>query len=88
MARARITFKSEGFRQVLTSQQMLAELARRADRVRQAADIAANDPGGHVVLTDIGRNRARAAVLTNTPKSMWKEAVEHSLTRSFGAARG
>ena len=88
MARARVEFKSEGFRQVLTSQKVLGELTRRANSIRQAADAAANDPGGHEVLTDIGRRRARAAVLTRTPKAMWKEAVHHTLTSSFGAGRG
>jgi hypothetical protein len=67
---------------------MLALLVARANRIAQAADTAANDPGGHEVLSEIGPARARAAVLTRTPKSMWKEAVEHSLTRSFGAGRG
>lgn len=87
-SKARVEYKPDAFRQILTSQRVLAELTRRAERIAAAADQAANDPGGHDVLTDIGRNRARAAVLTRTPKSMWKEAVQHTLTSSFGAGRG
>ncbi len=88
MARVTIRYKSEAFRQILTSQRVLAELVARAERIATAADRAANDPGGHDVLTDIGRRRARAAVLTRTPKSMWKQATQQTLVSSFGAGRG
>lgn len=88
MAKVRIQYKSAGFREILRSQQVLAALTARANRIASAADAAANDPGGHEVLTDIGPNRARAAVLTRTPKSMWKEATQHSLLNSFGAGQG
>jgi nucleotide-binding universal stress UspA family protein len=88
MAKVKITYKPGVVRDLHRSPRMLAELTARANRIAQAADTAANDPGGHEVLTEIGPGRARAAVLTRTPKSMWKEATLHTLTSSLGAGRG
>ncbi len=85
---ARITLNNRNVAALLKSPQVQAELRRRAERVRAAADAAANDPGGHRVVTEVGHHRARAAVITDTPKSMWKEAVHHTLTSSLDAGRG
>jgi hypothetical protein len=88
MGNVKIVYKPNTFRDLHRSPQMLALLVARANRIAQAADTAANDPGGHEVLSEIGPRRARAAVLTRTPKSMWKEATLHTLTSAFGAGRG
>lgn len=85
---ARIELRRGALVEIMRSAGMQAELRRRAEAVRSAADSAANDPGGHRAVSEVGANRARAAVLTGTPKSMWKEAVHHTLVSSIGAGRG
>lgn len=84
---ARVVMRPGALPRILKSPAALAEVARMANAVVKEADQRANDPGGHRVDSQIGRNRARAAVITATPKSMWKEAVEHTLLSAFGAAR-
>lgn len=43
---------------------------------------------GHRMESSVGRNRARVAVITDTPAAMVEEARHRNLTRAFGAARG
>lgn len=87
MSRLRIEVNRAGLREVLKSPGVRAELERRAHAIAAAADAAANDPGGHRVETEVGADRARAAVITVTPKAMYKEATQRTLSRSLGAGR-
>jgi hypothetical protein len=84
----KVTVNARNLRQILRSQEALRLVEQRAHRIASAADSAANAPGGHEVVSEIGRNRARAAVVTATPKAMYKEATVRSLTSSMGAGRG
>jgi hypothetical protein len=87
VAKFRVVVNRAGLRQVLRAPGVQADLRQRAERIAAAADAAANDPGGHRVVAELGANRARAAVVTATPKSMYKEATVRSLTRSIDAGR-
>lgn len=60
----------------------------KAQRIAQAADGAANDPGGHRIETGEGIRRPRVSVITDSYKSRWKEATHRTLTSSIGAGRG
>lgn len=84
---ARVVINQQAFREILNSPAVVADLRRRAEAIAQTADTAANAPGGHRVVTEQGPRRARAAVLTRTPKAMWKEAHQRTLTSSIGAGR-
>ena len=85
---ARLTINARSIRQILRSKEALRLVENRAERIARAADSAANDPGGHRVVSEIGSTRARAAALTATPTAMYKEATVRSLTSSRGAGRG
>lgn len=82
MAEIRLKLSSAGFRTVLTSPRVLADLQARAERVRQAAGV-----DHHVVDSAVGKNRARAAVITSTDHGKRQEAEDRNLTRAFDAAR-
>lgn len=87
MAKFRVVVNPAGLREILRSGGVRDDLQRRAQAIAAAADAAANDPGGHRVVVETGANRARAAVVTATPKSMYKEATLRSLSRSIDAGR-
>lgn len=85
---ARFTLNNRNVAATLKSPKTLALLVERAERIAQAANRAAHDPAGHEVVSEVGPHRARAAVVTATPKAMFKEATVRSLTSSLGAGRG
>jgi hypothetical protein len=66
---------------------VIADLERRAHAIADAANIASESPRGHFVVSDTGKKRARAAVVTGTKKAMRKEAVHATLTKSIDAGR-
>lgn len=78
----RIVFKSKGFREILRSQAVTADLARRG------AAIAAAAGEGVGVQTSVGANRARVTVATETREAAAAEAKDKTLTRAIGAGRG
>lgn len=82
MANVKLKFNRRGFEQLLKSPGVLADLERRAARVASAAG------PGHGVRSEIGPNRARAAVVTETFDAMAAEARERRLTAALDAARG
>lgn len=69
-------------RQVLKGPGTLAELRRRADRVAALAG------EGMEASSMVGRNRARASVVTATFDARRAEAKTRALSRAFDAARG
>lgn len=81
MAQVRVTLNRKNIRELLRSE------AVRADLVRRAENIAAAAGPGHKVESEIGRNRARAAVITTTAEAMVAEARDRNLTRAFDAGR-
>lgn len=81
MANVTIKLNRKGMRSLLRSQAVLGDLERRA------AAIAAAAGPGHVAEGDIGRNRARAAVITATVEARVAEAKRRNLTRAIDAGR-
>lgn len=77
-----IKLNSKGMRSLLRSQAVLGDLERRGARIAAAAG------PGHVVEGSIGRNRARAAVITATMEARAGEAKRRTLTRAIDAGRG
>ena len=68
--------------ELLKSPEVQADLARRAGAIAAAAG------EGHRVETEVGANRARAAVITDTHEARRREARDRNLTRSIDAGRG
>jgi hypothetical protein len=58
-----------------------ADLERRARAIGNAAG------PGHRVESETGRNRARAAVITDDFEARYREATQRSLTRALDAGR-
>jgi hypothetical protein len=82
MAKVRIQLTRNGPRQLRQSAAVQADLKRRADR------IAARAGPGMETSSQVGRNRARASVITATAEAMRNEATSRSLTRAIDAGRG
>lgn len=59
----------------------------RADLERRAKNIADAAGDGHKVDSQIGSNRARAAVITETLDAMRREATDRTLTKAIDAGR-
>lgn len=81
MTNPKLKVNHNAIRQLLRSPEVHADLVRRARRVAAAAG------PGNEVRSEIGPNRARAAVVTATFDAMNDEAVDRSLTRAIDAAR-
>ena len=77
----RLRFNRKGFDELLKSDEVLADLKRRAEAIARAAG------PGHGVRSEVGRNRARAAVVTETYDAMRAEAEDRALTRAIDAGR-
>lgn len=93
MAGKRVKFKPAGFRKLLNSPKILAELERRANAVAQAAtadmDTPTNSKGEEHFAVDVhkGKKRGRASVRTHTNAAVIAEATEHTLTKAWPEAR-
>lgn len=77
----RIVLHRKGMRELLRSPEVLADLERRAKKI---ADVAGD---GMEPSAMVGRNRARASVITGTKAAREAEATRRSLTRSIDAGR-
>jgi len=67
--------------QLLKSPEMQGVLAERAQTIADAAG------PGHRVETEVGPNRARAAVITDTFEAILDESRNKTLSRAIDAAR-
>lgn len=81
MARRAVILNRAGVRALLRSAEVSADLRSRAERVASAAG------PGHVVDSDVGTNRARAAVIAASGDARRRQAVDRSLLRALDAAR-
>lgn len=81
MTKVRIVLNRRGVRELLRSPEIQSDLERRAGNIAQAAG------PGHEVDSEVGPNRARAAVITDTVQAMISEAANRSLTRAIDAGR-
>lgn len=77
----RVKINRKAVRALLRDPKVAADLERRARAIAAAAG------PGHVVESEIGRTRARAAVITETPEAALAEATQRRLTRSIDAGR-
>lgn len=82
MAKTRIVLNRKGIRALLRSPEVLADLERRAER------IAATAGDGMEASAMVGKNRARASVITATSEARKAEATRRALTRAIYAGRG
>lgn len=83
----RIVLNRRGVQALLTSDQIAADIRRRATLIATAADAATGRVGDHAVEVTVGRNRARAVVFTDTFNAMHREGDQRTLTRSVDAGR-
>lgn len=80
--RGRIVLNRKGMRALLRSPEVLADLKRRAEA------IAARAGDGMEPSAMVGKNRARASVITATHSARRAEATSRALTRAIDAGRG
>lgn len=83
----RFTLNRRGVQSILTGDKALADLHRRAEAIKAAADGNTGRPGDHAVETQVGRRRARAVVYTDTFNARHREADQRTLTRAVDAGR-
>lgn len=83
----KLVVNRRGVSDLLRSPQVAAELKRRADAIAAAADSNTGRASDHRVEVQIGRTRARAAVITDTFNAMHREADQRTLTRAIDAGR-
>ncbi len=81
MTNPRVKLNIKGIREVLKSQPVIDELARRGARAARAAG-----PGNKLVVKT-HKYTARVFVQTENEEAAKREAEEKSLTRSLDAAR-
>jgi len=78
----RFELNRNGIRELLRSDEVLADLERRGHAIATTAG------PGHRVESEKGPNRARVAVITDTIPAMIAEARDRRLTRAIDAGRG
>lgn len=78
----------DGIRELLRSNEIRMMLAERAHRVADtAASMSVSGRSTYRVDSEIGKKRARAAVLTDSPAAMMAEATMRRLAIAIDAAR-
>lgn len=80
MAKTRVVLNHAGFRELLTSAKVEADLRSRAERVASAAG-----EGYEVLHNASRRERAGFTVLPTTPEAIRSEAKNHNLLAALGA---
>lgn len=83
MAKVTVKMNDSGVRAILTGPGVQADLLRRANAIKTAAG---GDPD-FTAGVEISGLRARAHVLTATPRGKRAEAEERALTRAVDAGR-
>lgn len=77
----KIEFNDAGFRAILRSPEVQADLVARAERIAAAAG------EGFDVATKVGKRRVRASVGTGSLEAVHAEAVDKVLTSAIDAGR-
>lgn len=77
---ANVKLKSKGFKKILRSEALRSILEAEAEAIAARAD-AATGPGSHFVDSDVGKNRARAAVVTGSNAAKRAEATSGNLSK-------
>lgn len=76
-----VKWNSKGIKEILRGQPMVDGLEGIAHEIAAAAG------PGHRVESEVGKNRARAAVITDTDEAVRSEVRDHTLTRALDAGR-
>lgn len=84
MSDAKIELNKAGVRQLLTSPEVVADIARRAASIAATASGSGGEFGHDVV---VGKSRAHGMVWTDDFDAILAEAKNRSLTRSIDAGR-
>lgn len=85
-----VTFTANraGIVELLRAETTRAMLADRAQRVADAAHaMSVSGRSTYRIDSQIGENRARAAVITDSPAAMMAEALSHRLATAIDAAQ-
>lgn len=77
----KVKLNRRGVESILKSERVQADLRARASRIAAAAG------PGMVASVGVGRNRARAAIITGTEAARDAEARDRALTRALDAGR-
>lgn len=81
MAKVRVVLNRGAVRELLRSQEVLADLTRRGKRIAAAAG------DGMEVDSAVGAKRARVSVRTATSEARKAEADQRALTRALDSGR-
>lgn len=81
MANVKVVVNRRAIRDLLRSREVRKDLKRRGDKIAAAAG------PGHRVEEEVGPNRARVAVITDTTEAVISEATDRTLTRALDAGR-
>lgn len=84
MAVIRFVLRPQGVIELMRSDRMLADLMRRAEAVAAATS---NDELTYEVRHDVGRHRARAAVIAAGARTSAHERAHHNLATTIDHAR-
>ena len=83
MANVRVKLNSAGIREVLKSDEVRADILRRAEAIKAAAGGGDDYEAG----AEIVGNRVMGWVVTATPEAKQAEAEDRTLTRALDAGR-
>ncbi len=81
MAKVKVVLNSKGVVELLKSDEVQKLLTSMATDIKNTAG------PGHESETEVGRNRARAMVWTETFQAVRSESINHTLTRAIDAGR-
>lgn len=84
MAKARVKLHNKGFRELRNHPAVIADLERRAKRVKSATGAADED---YSVGSQTGRNRGRAGIVTMSIGARRRNRDNHELLRALDAGR-
>lgn len=88
MAKPKITVHRRAVVAIMRSEEMLAEVARRAEMIAAAANAEYRGTGdGYVAHSNVHSTRARGAVVATTNQAKYAEAKHGLLTKSIDAGR-
>ena len=88
MAKPRIKVRNKALVDIMRSDEVLAEVTARAEKIAAAANADyLGDSEGFVVQSNVHSTRARAAVIAATNQAIYAEAKYGLLTRSMDAGK-